>query len=87
MPPRLFGFWHVGKVLKIGGRPKPLAALWNCFKALKDGAKKLAKQYFFEVVQVTPHYSSSVIAGLKVFDKSEEGQALAAEMGLADTRE
>lgn len=85
VPPRCFGFWHVGEVVKIGGGWHPLAALWNCFKAYKSGAKGMAKQYWREVIQVFPHYSSEVIASLKEFDTSEEGKALAAEMGLTDT--
>lgn len=82
VPPFLFGFKHVGEIVKIGGRPHLLAALWNCFKALLNKDKSAAKQHALEFVQVTPHYSSKVIASLQEFDASEEGRSLATEIGI-----
>lgn len=50
VPPRCFGFWHVGEVVKVGGKWKPFAALMECFKALRAGDKAAAKLAWREVI-------------------------------------
>lgn len=50
VPPRCFGFWHVGKIVKIGGRWKPFAALKGWIAALKNKDKAAAKNYRNELI-------------------------------------
>ena len=85
VPPRCFGFWHVGSLVKIGGKWHPWAALKGCFKALFSRDWKKAADCAKEVICILPHYQHEMVASLTEFDATEEGQALATEMGI--TRE
>ena len=77
MPPRAFGFCHVGEMVKIGGKWKPFAALWQWIKSgFRD--TKAAR----EIVAVWPHYQSEMVKSLKAFDESEDGKMLRIDMGL-----
>ena len=81
-PPRVFGYHHVGKIVKIGGRWKPFAALGKCIKSLFKREWKNAGWAIQEVFCILPHYPHEIVASLREFDKSKEGHSLAIEMGL-----
>lgn len=78
VPPRAFGYKHVGELVKIGGRWKPFAALWQWIKSGFRDTEALR-----EIVCIWPHYQSEMIKSLEVFDETAEAKSLMAEMGIA----
>ena len=67
----------MGEIVKIGGKWKPFAALWQW---IKSGFKDTIA--LREIIGIWPHYQSEMVKSLEVFDKTEEGHSLAIEMGL-----
>lgn len=79
VPPRCFGFWHVGSVVKIAAA-HPLRCLKEAVRALFKKEWGKMKDALLDFVGVDAHYQSEVIKGLEEWEETEEAKALAAEI-------
>lgn len=73
VPPRAFGFHHVGELVKIGGRWKPFAAIGHGLRSAIHGNWAAVVEDLKELVCIWPHYQSEMIESLAAFDSSEQG--------------
>lgn len=82
VPPRAFGFCHVGEIVQIGGKWKPCAALKKSVKALFKKDWQSLKEGLKEIVCIWPHYQSEMVESLTDFDRSDAGILLRKKIGI-----